>query len=172
MINPAKDPEQTIGFMHRQSFFKSGRGFTLVEILVVLSIIAILTIIGLTEINNARKNARDARRFSDLQQIRLGLALYATGKEDIYPRVIDSSGIDTTVQPAANSIFSETGPLAPYLGAIPRDPTNASGLYYSYDTSFDFKHYVLCAKLEAGTKYAIVWYENAYGGEQITCPGI
>lgn len=45
------------------------KGFTLVELLVVVAIIAILSVIGLTIFTSAQSNARDARRKSDVDAI-------------------------------------------------------------------------------------------------------
>ena len=59
------------GFMmHRK------RGFTLIELLVVIGIIGILSSIVLVSVNSARMKARDARRMSNLREIRTALYLY------------------------------------------------------------------------------------------------
>ena len=51
-------------------------GFTLVELLVVISIIGILATLIITNINEARGRARDARKKQDLYQLRTALKLY------------------------------------------------------------------------------------------------
>lgn len=45
------------------------KGFTLVELMVVVAIIAILSVIGLTLFTSAQANARDARRKADIDAI-------------------------------------------------------------------------------------------------------
>ena len=52
------------------------RGFSLIELLVVISIIAVITGLSLTNFLGARERARDTRRKSDLQQLKNALRLY------------------------------------------------------------------------------------------------
>lgn len=52
------------------------KGFSLIELLVVISIIAVITGLSLTNFLGARQRARDTRRKSDLQQLKYALRLY------------------------------------------------------------------------------------------------
>ena len=53
-------------------------GFTLVEMLVVLAIISLLSSIVFVGVQGFKAKARDSRRISDLNQIRLALIMYNT----------------------------------------------------------------------------------------------
>lgn len=84
-------------------------GFTLIELLVVVSIIAVLSAIGLVSYNNFLKNARDARRQSDLRLIQSALERYKSDKK-YYPVTLD---------------------LAGYLNTLPADPGRSSSYLYA-----------------------------------------
>lgn len=57
---------------------KKSSAFTLIEILVVATIIIVLTTIGIASFSTANKSARDAKRKSDLETIRQSMVLYKT----------------------------------------------------------------------------------------------
>ncbi len=92
------------------------RGFTLIELLVVIAIIGILSSVVLASLNTARQKGRDARRISDLKQIRTAIDLY-------YDSV---QGYPLSIGTASSSVLVTGG----YISSIPADPT--SGAAYSY----------------------------------------
>ena len=68
-------------FLHnkKSDFFKSmnnKRAFTLIELLVVIAIIGILSTLSVLALNSARAKARDAKRISDVRQMRLALEMF------------------------------------------------------------------------------------------------
>ena len=56
----------------------ANRGFTLIELLVVVAIIGLLSSLITFSISQVRLKSRDARRISDLKQIKSGADLYFT----------------------------------------------------------------------------------------------
>lgn len=52
------------------------QGFTLIELLVVIAIIGVLAAVVLVTTGSVRIKSRDARRLSDMQQIKSGLDIY------------------------------------------------------------------------------------------------
>jgi len=52
------------------------KGFTLVELLVVITIIGVLSTMTVVYLESARMSARDARRLADIKQIQLALKMY------------------------------------------------------------------------------------------------
>jgi general secretion pathway protein G len=114
---------------------KNFKGFTLIEILVTVSIIGLLTMIGVTNFKVANQKARDGRRQGDLEQIRAALELYRT-EENAYPT-------DDII--GADSIESPTGTV--YMDDVPADPVSAQ----TYSYSSDGNTYTLCAAMELDT---------------------
>lgn len=89
--------------------FKNPAGFTLVELLVVISIIAILSVIGMTVFSGVQKNARDARRRGDIDAISKALEV---NKKDTGYQVL------AVTQFAANSIPDKDPQNNAYCGTI------------------------------------------------------
>ncbi|MCL4208570.1 hypothetical protein KJZ63_02975, partial [Patescibacteria group bacterium] len=53
-------------------------GFTMIELLVVTTIIIILTSIGLVSYTSANRSARNGKRKADMEMVRQALVLYRT----------------------------------------------------------------------------------------------
>ncbi len=103
---------------------KSSAGFSFIEVLVVTTIIAVISAIGVTNYRVANKKARDGRRKGDLEQIKAALELYRTDEGD-YPTSITFG--------SALSSATET-----YMAEIPDDPLSSNSYVYSSATGTTF----------------------------------
>lgn len=63
------------------------RGFTLVELMVVVAIIAILAVVGITVFSNTQKSARDSRRQADVVAIATALENKKTANSPTYSQI-------------------------------------------------------------------------------------
>lgn len=97
-------------------------GFTLIELVVVMAIIATLTALASFNFGQARTRARDVQRKSELKQIQNALELY---KNDQFPQTYP-----TDAQYGANILVT-----AAYMGKLPVDPKEKveTGSWDGYD---------------------------------------
>lgn len=118
------------------------QGFTLIEILIVVAIIAILASMVLVGLGPLQRRGRDARRLSDLRQLQNGLELYFA-KNSAYPTPQGGSGAMAWADLSAAIVGA--GP-ALGINSLPNDPASGAGKTYTYAS--DGTSYVLGATLE------------------------
>lgn len=111
------------------------RGFTMIELLVVVTIIAILTAIGIVSFTSTNQRARDAKRIADLNQVRTALEQYKTDtsvSSGYYPDCNGGNSISgfSTME----SALSTKGYLS---NPVPVDPVGqGNGGYQNYSYYF------------------------------------
>lgn len=104
------------------------RGFTLLELLVTISIIGILMALATVSFTTAQKNGRDSRRRADVENVRKALEQYYALNTQ-YPAVCDAASL-VTVLP----------------NGLPTDPKNTAP--YQYVLACTTADYCICAALE------------------------
>ena len=107
---------------------KNFRGFSLIELLVVIAIIGLLVGIIVPNLSTAKSTSRDARRVSDIHNIKLALALYYNDNMH-YP-----CSLTTTGYGGASLCYPDFYPT--YMATIPTDPqTGAAYVYTAQSTA-------------------------------------
>jgi general secretion pathway protein G len=114
------------------------KGFTLIEILVVATIIGLLAAVAATSYSSLTKNARDARRKTDLQNIAGAFEQYRSNNNS-YPTLV-------TITCSSGSITDSSGRT--YMSTIPIDPKCATN---TYAASISASDYTLGAYIENST---------------------
>ncbi len=113
--------------------YQKRAGFTLIELLVVIAVIGLLSTMTMVSLTSVRGKARDARRMSDISQIRLGLEMYNNENAE-YPKeaaaVAIGNGTHATM--TKKSLCAGSGFTAPCTGSaflpmVPRDPGKQAG---------------------------------------------
>ena len=106
---------------------RTNKGFTLVEILIVVIILGILAAIVIPQFTEASNDARKSALVSDLQTVRSQLELYKVQHNDSYPDANTSAAFLEQLTKRTNSAGTvgtdaSDYPLGPYLQSFPKNP--------------------------------------------------
>lgn len=161
------------------------RGFTLVEILVVISIISLVSSVVMVSVQTARSKARDSTRAQQGEQIGKAMALYEADNGTLPPLTscdlqnvssaegfevsgclaVSTAGVNTPQGQAWEEFTSELVPT--YISSIPPDPCpgcstdsgNPPGFEYVPDYAYDtYCLYFDCA----GNDDNGFWWDTSY----------
>ena len=111
-----------------QQMFKTQRGFTLIEILVVLVIIGLLVGIVAVNVTGEADKARVQRVHADFKQIETALELY---KLDNYVYPSSEQGLQALVEKPALEPIPKKWKKDGYLPRFPKDPWDNEYKYLS-----------------------------------------
>jgi general secretion pathway protein G len=104
--------------------FNNRHGFSLLELLVTVTIIAVLTSIGVVSYSTVNKRSRDVKRKSDIEQLRSALEMYRSDQGQ-YP--VDISSL-----------------VPAYIPVIPTQPNSTVDPYFYLATQNGTVYNVYC----------------------------
>ena len=137
--------------------WKNSGGFTLIELLVVISIIGVLSTIALTSLNGAKMKARDAKRLSDMNQIKNALNVYYYS-HGTYPEESSSNGDVEWSYEDGGDFLGALVTDGHFQDNTPLDPINSTSYPYGYykytnDASCGSMIVLVAQKMETDTYY-------------------
>ena len=140
-------------------------GFTMIELLVVISIIGILASIALVSYTSVQKQARNTQRKSDLKQFQLALEQFANSNNGFYNSRLDENGA------WGSTVCSDIG-----MTNCPEDPSNDDDSSYQYWYKSDgtdwgnptATEYIFWGKIEKSTTTYLILCSNGQIGEATT----
>ena len=119
------------------------KGFTLIELVIIITIIGILSSIIVVGVSAARSRARDAKRTMEINQIEKALVFYA----EQYGQFPGEDACDSSIGTCGNECPCVSGPdnwstnsgiyqglsADGFMKNVPKDPINDPTYYYFYE---------------------------------------
>lgn len=146
---------------------KNSAGFTLMEILIAMTIMGILASVGYAAYTVSLQKSRDAARKSDLTQVARALEAF-NNDTGVYPRSCSNriaGCVDGTEQCVWGSVFSVDDRV--YMRQLPLE--SKSGWTYVYLASADQKSYQLFARIENEEDPHWIEYSTTCTGTGLAC---
>lgn len=118
------------------TYISSRQGFTIVELLIVIVVVAVLATVSVSAFNGTQQRARDTQRVQDMQTIVKALELYKT-QHGSYPAASTGSNTTNSWEVSSKnpsqflSALKTSGVLS---SAVPVDPTNTVD-------NFEYRYY-------------------------------
>ena len=151
---------------------KATAGFTLMELLIAITIMLIISGVSLSSFWQSQKKSRDTQRKSELAQVGRAIELY---NEDfgVYPSA--SGGLIVGCQDVAGAVVAECGWESEfkayprgveviYMKKLPTDPSSSYEYYYQTDDK-DFALYSVLENDQDATLNTTGWNASGDGPE-------
>lgn len=124
------------------------RGFTIIELLVVMAIIAMLTSVVLVVMTDLQAKSRDTRRMEDVREIQKALSLY----------YVDGNRFPQAASPVTitgSDSFSTTLVNSGAISAVPADPVSPD-FDYTYQATTSASYAItFCLETDSIPNFAV-----------------
>ena len=120
-----------------QAIFNKKNGFTLIESLVVVTMMLVVVALGVTSYSGASKKNRDNKRMADMERIRMALEMYRQNSTDgTYP----ANGDDL---------------IPDYMDSWPTGPKGETDAYTYNQTGTGFTYELITTLEVSGAEYRL-----------------
>lgn len=148
---------------------KSRSGFTIIELLIVIVVIAILVAITVVAYNGIQQRARDSQRKADMALLQKALEMYYidNGK---FPASTGAVSPNSGWSSSGDSSWANLATaLKPYISSLPSDPINTANvtssdaaLFVVNKTKFNYSYYsgdsLYCSSAPRDNQMYIIGY--------------
>jgi prepilin-type N-terminal cleavage/methylation domain-containing protein len=125
---------------------KNKKGFTLIEIVIVLAIAALILAGVLVAVSGAQTSRRDTQRKNDITTVASYLEQIASNNNGNYPA--DQAAFGTAIAPYTGNLRDpRTGTAYTYAGLVAPTTATSAGVSYALTN----RVYTICIGLEQGT---------------------